>query len=83
MHVVAPKIFDTNVHKELKEIGVHVHEITMDRTGMNPLNDLKTIIQLYILMIKNDYKYFLSYTHSLFFMAIFQHTLQVFLNVLH
>ena len=64
VHVVAPKILDTNVHKELKEIGVHVHEITMDRTGTNPLNDLKTVMQLYILMLKNDYKYFLSYTHK-------------------
>ncbi|KZX36410.1 glycosyltransferase family 4 protein [Wohlfahrtiimonas chitiniclastica] len=63
VHVAAPLI-STNiaVNKELKKYGIITHDIAMQRTGVNPLSDLKTTIDLYSLMKKIQPDLTLGYT---------------------
>lgn len=63
VHVAAPDFPASSVAKrQLEAIGVHVHQISLKRTGMNPLADLTTVYQLWRLMhrIKPDFS--LGYT---------------------
>ena len=63
VHVVAPDLpAGSVVRKQLEALGVYVHQVTLKRTGMNPLADLITAYQLWRLMgrIKPDFS--LGYT---------------------
>ena len=65
VHVATPNLKENHlVKKTLNDMDIFVHEIHLDRTGMNPLLDIKTIYQFWNLMrhIKPDY--FLGYTHK-------------------
>ena len=65
VHVAAPDLdADSSIRSSLESYGVNVHKIYMKRTGMNPISDLKTIFQLWILMQKIKPNYFLGYTHK-------------------
>ena len=65
VHVAAPDLdADSSIRSSLESYGVNVHKIYMKRTGMNPISDLKTIFQLWILMKKIKPNYFLGYTHK-------------------
>lgn len=65
VHVAAPDLdADSSIRNSLESYGVNVHRIYMKRTGMNPISDLKTIFQLWILMKKIKPNYFLGYTHK-------------------
>ena len=63
IHIMAPEFahFPDEV-QQLKQLGYHVHEIPMQRTGTNPISDLKLLKNIYqqIRQIKPDYV--LSYT---------------------
>lgn len=63
VHVAAPEL-STNqaVMSELTALGVVAHDIPMQRTGMNPLTDLCTLIALWQLMRKLKPHYVLGYT---------------------
>lgn len=63
VHVAAPDLpANSVVRQQLEALGVHVHEVALRRTGMNPLADLATVYHLWRLMrrIKPDYS--LGYT---------------------
>jgi len=63
VHVAAPDFSEyPDEHQVLKDLGYHVHDIAMQRTGTNPKKDLKTIIELYRLMAKVKPDYVLGYT---------------------
>ena len=65
VHVAAPDLdADSLIRRSLESYGVNVHKIHMKRTGMNPISDLRTIFQLWILMKKIKPNYFLGYTHK-------------------
>lgn len=58
VHVAAPQILNNrDVMSKLTALGVVAHDISMQRTGLNPLADTKTLYSLYALMkdIKPDY----------------------------
>lgn len=63
IHIMVPEFahFPDEV-QQLKQLGYHVHEIPMQRTGTNPISDLKLLRNIYqqICQIKPDYV--LSYT---------------------
>ncbi|MDI4635978.1 MULTISPECIES: glycosyltransferase family 4 protein [Halomonadaceae] len=51
VHAASPDVEFGNIwRRQLEEKGVTVHEIGMQRAGMNPLVDLKTFAELYRLM---------------------------------
>ena len=63
VHVAAPDLqvgSDTRVALEGK--GVHIHNIALRRTGMNPLSDMVTLLSLWELMLRIRPKMVLSYT---------------------
>lgn len=63
VHVAAPELLaSTEVMSQLNELGVITHEIPMQRTGMNPVSDLKTMLALRHLMKSIQPDYFLGYT---------------------
>ena len=65
VHVAAPDLdADSLIRRSLESYGVNVHKIHMKRTGMNPISDLRTIFQLWILMKKIKPNHFLGYTHK-------------------
>ena len=65
VHAAAPDLdADSLIRSSLESYGVNVHKIHMKRTGMNPISDLRTIFQLWILMKKIKPNYFLGYTHK-------------------
>lgn len=65
VHVASPDLNENSqIRKKLEELKIVVHEISMKRTGMNPLTDLKTIYQIYKLMLSVKPFYFLAYTHK-------------------
>ena len=65
VHAAAPDLdADSLIRRSLESYGVNVHKIHMKRTGMNPISDLRTIFQLWILMKKIKPNYFLGYTHK-------------------
>ncbi|WGV12252.1 glycosyltransferase family 4 protein [Psychrobacter maritimus] len=63
VHIASPEF---NNHpeeaKELKELGYILHDIPMQRTGTNPLNDAKTLSALYLLMKKIKPSHVMGYT---------------------
>ena len=51
VHVAAPDLPpNSNVRNQLEVNGVVVHEIKMQRSGMNPISDLLTLLSLFRLM---------------------------------
>lgn len=63
VHVVAPDLsVNSVIRKKLEDLGVHVHEISLKRTGMNPLTDLRTMCHLWHLMRQIKPDFLLSYT---------------------
>lgn len=58
IHIMAPELSSfSEEHEKLKVLGYRVHEIPMQRTGTNPLADLKLLKNLYqqIRQIQPDY----------------------------
>lgn len=63
VHVAAPNLLENHqVMTELNQLGVIAHSIPMQRAGMNPLADLKTLFALWRLMRKIKPEYVLGYT---------------------
>ena len=63
VHVAAPDLPVTCLKRqELEALGVHVHEVTLKRAGMNPLADLKTVYHLWRLMRSIKPDFLLGYT---------------------
>ena len=63
VHVAAPKLLANQaVMSELTALGVVSHDIHMQRTGMNPLADLGTLLALWQLMRQIKPRYVLGYT---------------------
>ena len=63
IHIAAPEFNDYPVeHDNLESLGYIVHDIPMQRTGINPLNDAKTLSALYLLMKKIKPDYMIGYT---------------------
>lgn len=63
VHAAAPELLDNQtVVSELTTLGVVIHEIPMQRTGMNPLADLRTLQALLSLMRHLKPNYVLGYT---------------------
>lgn len=63
VHVVAPDLpRESEQRNRLESMGIIVHEISMRRTGTNPFNDLKTLIQLYLSIRQIRPEYILGYT---------------------
>lgn len=63
IHIAAPefKNFPEDVN-ELKNLGYILHNIPMQRTGTNPLNDTKSLSALYLLMKEIQPSHILGYT---------------------
>jgi glycosyltransferase involved in cell wall biosynthesis len=63
VHVLVP---DLESHPEdystLLQLGYVIHEVPMQRTGTNPVADIKTLIAIYRLLNKIKPDYILSYT---------------------
>ena len=51
VHVAAPGLStESSVRQQLEEKGLHMHDISLCRTGMNPLADLRSLFSLWRLM---------------------------------
>lgn len=63
IHIAAPD-FDVypEEFKQLRQIGYHVYNIPMQRTGTNPLADAKALWALWRLMLKIKPDYVMGYT---------------------
>lgn len=63
IHVVAPALEDyATDHNTLKGLGYHVHQITMQPVGTNPIKDIKTLLASYQILNKIKPEYVLAYT---------------------
>lgn len=63
IHIAAPELLaNHNVMSELADLDVIAHNIPMQRTGTNPLNDAKTLSALYLLMKKIKPSHVMGYT---------------------
>lgn len=63
VHAAAPGLAPTSVHSiALTEMGVEVHDIPMQRTGTNPVADLRTFFVLVALMRRLKIDSVLGYT---------------------
>jgi len=63
VHIAIPGIeVGDLLYGELEKMNVVVHDISLKRTGLNPLWDLLTLLQLIKLMLKVKPDYLLSYT---------------------
>jgi len=63
VHVAAPELTTNNkVISELHSLGVVTHDISMQRTGMNPLADLLALFSIWKLMRRIKPGFFLGYT---------------------
>ncbi|OXL15343.1 glycosyltransferase family 4 protein, partial [Psychrobacter sp. DAB_AL32B] len=63
IHVVSPDLEKyTADHNELIDRGYHVHQIAMQRTGTNPIKDIKTFFHSYRILNRIKPEYVLSYT---------------------
>ena len=63
IHIIAPDLalFKTEKQK-LEALGYYVYDVPMQRTGTNPIADLKTLRAMYNLIKKIKPEYVLSYT---------------------
>ncbi|WP_180058027.1 glycosyltransferase family 4 protein [Acinetobacter sp. YH12141] len=63
IHIMAPEFVSfPEEQRKLQALGYHLHEIPMQRTGTNPVADLKTLLATYSLIKKIKPDYVLSYT---------------------
>lgn len=63
VHVAAPELLaNPEIISELTELGVVAHDIPLQRTGMNPLTDLRSLLALWQLMRQIKPRYVLGYT---------------------
>ena len=63
VHVALPvSDEDSWIVNELEELGAAVHTVTMGRTGMNPVGDLRTLFELWRLMTRIRPTHVLAYT---------------------
>lgn len=63
IHVLAPDVDDYQQELNyLSELGYHVHEIPLQRTGTNPLTDFRTLLSAYRLLRNIQPDVILSYT---------------------
>jgi glycosyltransferase involved in cell wall biosynthesis len=63
VHVAAPDLQDdSELRIRLQNLGIVVHSIPLQRTGMNPLADFKLLIHLWRLIRKVHPDYVLGYT---------------------
>lgn len=63
VHVAAPELLaNPEIISELTELGVVAHDIPLQRTGMNPLADLRALLALWQLMRQIKPRYVLGYT---------------------
>jgi glycosyltransferase involved in cell wall biosynthesis len=63
IHIIAPDLaFFPTEHEKLVDLGYFIHEVSMQRTGTNPVADLKTLRSMYTLIKKIKPDYVLSYT---------------------
>ena len=63
IHILAPDLDShPNEYKHLNSLGYHLHSIPLQRTGTNPVVDIKTLIYTYKLLIRIKPDAILSYT---------------------
>ncbi|MDH0834310.1 glycosyltransferase family 4 protein [Acinetobacter johnsonii] len=63
IHVLAPDLHDyPDELNKLQQLGYQVHTLPMQRTGTNPIQDLKTLKAMYQLIRQIQPDYVLSYT---------------------
>ena len=63
VHVAAPNILiNSSISNQLNKMGVTVHEVSVNRTSFNPINDVLTFIQLFGLIKMIRPTYVLAYT---------------------
>lgn len=63
IHIIAPDLASFPAeHVKLLDLGYFVHDVSMQRTGTNPIADLKTLAAIYKLIKKIKPDYVLSYT---------------------
>ena len=63
IHVLAPDLHDyPDELNKLQQLGYQVHTLPMQRTGTNPIQDLKTLKAMYQLIRQIQPEYVLSYT---------------------
>lgn len=63
IHVLAPDLQDyPDELNQLQQLGYQVHTVPMQRTGTNPIQDLKTLKAMYQLIRQIQPDYVLSYT---------------------
>jgi len=63
VHVAAPNLFQSpDLKSKLDAMGVHSHEILLQRNGLNPLYDLFTILQIWLLLFRLRPDFFIGYT---------------------
>ncbi len=63
IHVFAPDLTDfADELNQLQQLGYHIYEIPMQRTGTNPLKDLNTLMEMYRLIRQIKPDVVLSYT---------------------
>jgi len=61
VHVIAP-FMDNAQLDELQDRAIVVHQITLSRTGLNPLSDAKSLVQLFTTIRKIKPDYSIAYT---------------------
>ncbi|WP_373331803.1 glycosyltransferase family 4 protein [Thiopseudomonas alkaliphila] len=63
VHAAAPDLLkNQNVALELQKLGIHIHDIPLSRTGLNPIQDFKSLFELYKLAQKIKPDAVLGYT---------------------
>jgi len=63
VHVAAPDLpANSEIRQRLEALGVQVHEIPLNRTGMNPVSDLGSLFNLWRLMRRLKPDFSLAYT---------------------
>ncbi|UGV31824.1 glycosyltransferase family 4 protein [Halopseudomonas aestusnigri] len=63
VHVAAPHLVDVpDIRTELEALGITLHDISLNRTGTNPVADLATVAELWQLMRRSRADYVLGYT---------------------
>jgi glycosyltransferase involved in cell wall biosynthesis len=63
IHIMVPDLAEfSEEHQKLKALGYQLHEMPMQRTGTNPVHDLKTLVAMYGIIRRIKPDYVLSYT---------------------
>lgn len=65
VHIILPFIdesVDPGLREKLNALGYQLHEVSMQRTGLNPVEDFKTLWQIYKKLQQINPDYVLAYT---------------------